>query len=279
MSARFAGRRALVTGASRGIGAAVAERLAAGGAHVALVARTAEPGAHHLAGSLAETAARLARYGTTVAPIVADLSDPASRADLLARAQHALGGTIDILVNNAAAAIYQPLADYPLRRRQLTFEVNVHAPLDLVQQALAGMRAAGDGWVVNVSSATARLADGPPFELHPPGTAMAVYGASKAALNRLSNGLAAELYGTGIRVNTVEPRSAVLTEGAGALVGTVLKPDEIESLEQMAEAVLLLCACPPEFTGRVCVSLDLLEEADVEVRGLDGRALSAEVGP
>lgn len=276
MTGRFDGRRALVTGASRGIGAAVAQRLAAEGAHVAVVARTRDEGSHTLAGSLASTAGRLAEHGTQVAALVADLSDPASRADLVARAEAALDGPIDVLVNNAAAAIYQPLQEFPLRRRQLTFEVNVHAPLDLAQQVLPGMRARGAGWIVNVSSATARMQNGPPFRLVPPGPAMAVYGASKAALNRLTNGLAAEVYGSGVRVNTVEPRSAVRSEGAHALVGATLRDDQIESLEQMVEAVTWLCDCPVDVTGRVCVSLDLLEERTIEVRGLDGRALHVE---
>lgn len=273
MSQRFAGRRALVTGASRGIGAGVAERLAAEGADVALLARTMSPGGH-LTGSLEETAERLRGYGGTVGVVVADLADPDQREDVVPRAAEQLGGPIDILVNNAAAAIYQPLADYPLRRRHLTFEANVHAPLDLMQAAIPHMVAAGAGWIVNVSSATARHRPGPPFELVSPGTAMAVYGASKAALNRITNGMAAELYGAGVRVNTVEPRAAVLSEGARVLVGETIRPDQVESLEQMVEAVVALCACATEVTGRTCVSLDLLDEWKLAVRGLDNKELT-----
>lgn len=276
---RFTDRRALVTGASRGIGAGVAERLAAEGADVAIVARTLDRH-HRLAGSLTETAARLASYGTRVAVIRADLVDEASRAGIVPRAVEALGGPIDILVNNAAAAIYQPLADYPLRRRRLTFEANVHAPLDLMQAVIPDMRRAGRGWIVNVSSATARLRPGPPFELVPPGTAMAVYGASKAALNRLTNGMAAELYGTGVRVNTIEPRFGVLTEGARALVGATVRPEQMESMAEMVEATVALCDCPADLTGRVVVSLDLIAELGLTVRGLDNRPLpSAPPGP
>lgn len=270
MTKRFAGRRALVTGASRGIGAGVAERLAAEGADVVLVARTAEPGGSRLAGSLAETVARLAAYGTRVASYVADLAAEDSRAGIVPAAEELLGGTVDILVNNAAAAIYQPLGDFPLRRRRLSFEVNVHAPLDLAQAVLPGMRAAGEGWIVNLSSASARLFDGPPFELVEPGTDLAVYAASKAALNRITNGLGAELYGTGIRVNTVQPRAAVLSEGASLLVGDTIRPDQVESLEEMVEAVLALCDCPADVTGRTTVSLDLIRDWDLTVHPLEG---------
>ena len=266
---RFAGRRALVTGASRGIGAAVAERLAAAGADVALVARTLEHH-DHLPGSLRTSAARLARHGGRVGVVVADLSDGHDRARVVPEAERQLGGPVDILVNNAAAAIYQPLAELSLRRRRILFEVNVHAPLDLAQAVIPAMRAAGEGWIVNVSSASARPWTGPPFELGPQGSAISAYGASKAALNRLTNGLAAELYGTGIRVNTVEPRAAVLTEGARALVGSSLRPDQVEPLETMVDAVVTLCDCPPEVTGGSFVSLDLLAGRPAAVPGGGG---------
>lgn len=268
MSRRFAGRRALVTGASRGIGAGVAERLAAEGADVVLTARTLE---HHgsLTGTLRETANRVSRYGTRVEVLAADLSDPEEVAGIVPAATDLLGGPIDVLVNNAAAAIYQPLGDFPLRRRLLTFQVNVHAPLELTQAVLPSMRQAGRGWIVNVSSASARLSAGPPFSVSAPGSAMGVYAASKAALNRLTNLLAIELYGTGIRVNTVEPRTAVLSEGAAALVGDLIRPEQIEDLEEMVEAAVALCDCGEEITGRIGVSLDLIREWGLTVRGLD----------
>lgn len=266
---RFAGRRALVTGASRGIGAAIAERLAADGADVAITARTLAPD-DRLPGSLERTAARLSRHGRNVAVVVADLTDDADRRRIVPEAVEGLGGPIDILVNNAAAAIYQPLAAFPLKRRRIVFEANVHAPLDLAQAVVPDMEAGGEGWIVNVSSRVAQPWPGPPFELGANGTSIALYGASKAALNRETNGLAAELYGTGIRVNTVEPRAAVLTEGADALVGTTLPPDKIESLEEMVEAVMALCDCPREVTGRAAVSLDLIAEWNLTVHALDG---------
>lgn len=102
------------------------------------------------------------------------------------------------------------------------------------------------------------------------GSTLTIYGASKAALNRITNGLGAELYGTGIRVNTVEPRAAVLSEGAAELVGKTLRPDQIESMEQMVEGALALCDCPEDLTGRITVSLDLIDELGLTVHGLDG---------
>jgi len=268
-AARFSGRRALVTGASRGIGAAVARRLAAEGADVALVARTLD---EHptLPGSLHETAATVEAHGRRAAVVVADLSDADDRARVVPEAVAALGGPLDVLVNNAAAAIYQPLLDFPLRRRRLTFEVNVHAPLDLAQAAVPAMVERGEGWVVNLTSASARHTPGPPYPADGLRSTIGIYGASKAALDRVTNALAVELEGTGVRVNAVEPRMAVLSEGASVLVGHLLEEDAVEPMEQMVEAVLALCDCEPELTGGIHVSGQLLERRGVPVRSLDG---------
>ena len=150
----------LVTGASRGIGAALAVELAAQGADVAITARTLD--AHPtLPGSLNETAPAIEAHGRRAVPIVADLTDPEDRARIVPEAEAGLDGPLDVLVNNAAAAIYQPLADYPLKRRRLIFEANVHAPLDLAQAVLPGMIDRGEGWILNLSSGSARSRPGP----------------------------------------------------------------------------------------------------------------------
>jgi citronellol/citronellal dehydrogenase len=260
MNGRFGGRRAIVTGASRGIGAAVAIRLAAEGAAVAVVARTVEQH-DHLPGSLTETVDRITASGGRAVGVVADLNDPTDRQRIVAEAEAALDGPVDILVNNAAAAMYGPVATLPLKRRRILFEVNALAPLDLAQSVLPGMVERGAGWIVNLTSAAAR-----------PGTSptMALYGASKAALNRITIGLAEEVAGTGVRVNAIEPRAAVLTEGAEALLGDSLTEDLIESLEAMTEGVVALCDCPADLSGRICVSLDLIAELGLTVCELDG---------
>jgi len=254
---RFLGRRVLVTGASRGIGAALAVELARLGADVAITARTLD--AHPtLPGSLSATAAAMAAHGGRVVTVVADLTDADDRARIVPEAEAGLGGSVEVLVNNAAAAIYQPLAEFPLKRRRLVFEVNVHAPLDLAQVVLPGMVERGEGWILNVSSGSARPRPGPPFEATALGSTIGVYGASKAALNRLTAALAEEVWGTGVRVNTVEPRAAVASEGAEALVGGALAAEDYESMDDMIAGALVLCDCGPEVTGGVHVSLDLL---------------------
>ena len=99
-----------------------------------------------------------------------------------------------------------------------------------------------------------------------------MYGASKAALNRETNALAHELWGRGIRVNTVEPRAAVMSEGAEALAGHVIRDDQKESMEEMVEAAVHLCDCDESTTGAVHVSLDLIAERNLTVMALDGSA-------
>lgn len=263
---RLAGRRALVTGASRGIGAAIAERLAVEGADTAIVARTLD---RHptLPGSLEETAARMKRHGVTPVVIVADLADEADRARIVPEAVAGLGGPIDILVNNAAAGVFERVETVALKRRRLSFDVNVHAPFDLAQAVVPAMRERGAGWIVNVSSGAARHHDGPPFVTSGIVSVSGVYGASKAALNKLTNALGGELYGTGIRVNTIEPHSTVRTAGAVSFVGDkvedyggALPGGEFEEMDTLVDAVIELCDCPPERTGQVVVSTELLAE-------------------
>ena len=255
MMQRFAGRCAIVTGASRGIGRAVAIQLASEGADVAIVARTVEPG-NKISGSLDETAERIRWLGSKCVVIGADLSDGYDRARVVPEAIEGLGH-VDILVNNAAAAIYRPPATYSLKHRRLSMEVNYQAPADLMQALVPHVAEAGEGWLVNLTSSAANPVIGPPFEVN---VEIGLYGATKAALNRLTNAMGASLYGSGIRVNAVMPRAAVLSEGADTLVGEILRPDQVEPMETMVEAVMVLCACEPDCTGRVYVSVDLLAE-------------------
>jgi citronellol/citronellal dehydrogenase len=258
------GKVALVTGASRGIGAATAVRLAAEGAAVAVTARTAD--AHpHLEGSLRETVA-----------IVADLTDADDRARIVPEV-HAALGPVDILVNNAAAAFYLPTPEISLKRRRIMYELNVHAPIDLAQGVIPDMRASGAGWIVNVSSVTSRHPEGPPFPAgQQVGAVAATYGSSKAALERYTTGLASELFADGIAVNAVAPVAAVRTPGADALVADLMarNPALVEPMEVMVEAILALCTGDPAtLTGRIVLSGPLLAELGITPRSLDGTPL------
>ena len=251
-------RVALVTGASRGIGSVIAERLAAEGASVAVAARSLD--AHpRLPGTLRETVARIEAAGGRAVAIRTDMLDPQARSSLVEKTRDALG-PVDILVNNAAASFYMPFGEFSEKRFRLAFELNVRAPFELAQLIAPGMRSRNRGWILNVSSATAEFAAGPPYDGWQKRGGDLVYGMTKAALNRFTAGLAAELYDDGIAVNSLAPVAAVRTPGTEAL-GVV--PDEsfLEPIELMAEAALLLCTCNPKrVTGRVAYTRPLLEE-------------------
>ncbi|MBA4088985.1 MAG: short-chain dehydrogenase [Sphingobium sp.] len=268
------GRVAVVTGASRGIGAAIARRFAAEGAAVAIVARTVEPGGP-LAGSLTETAERIRSAGGQCLMIAANLADPVDRARIVP-ATVAHFGRLDILVNNAAWSRFLPIWEAQSRHVDLAFQMNVHAPQALSQQALPHFRTQGEGWICNISSATA---DRPPPAPYDPDDRYVrfnrdghatLYGTTKSALDRLTAGWAVELSREKIAVNALAPVGAVASEGAMAMGGWDAR-DHIEPVEAMAEAALQLCHRPAaEWTGHIVRSLPLLERLQVPVRGLDG---------
>jgi NAD(P)-dependent dehydrogenase (short-subunit alcohol dehydrogenase family) len=153
----------------------------------------------------------------------------------------------------------------------VAFEVNVRAPFDLAQRVLADLRARGGGAIVNVSSDTAKPPR-PPFSEFDRSGGASLYGATKAALDRISVGLAAELAGDGIAVNSLSPVAAVLTPGVLAL-GVVPEAwrETAEPVECMAEAALALCERrDPPISGRILYSRPFLAELGRAVRALDG---------
>jgi NAD(P)-dependent dehydrogenase (short-subunit alcohol dehydrogenase family) len=177
---------AIITGASKGLGRALAEALAERGWNLVLDARTPE--------ALEATAAALASYGTRVTALPGDVADAGHRAELVAAAWR-LGG-VDLLVSNASALGAEPLVrleDLPLDGLRRALEVNTVAALGLVQEALPLLRSAAAGAVITVSSDAAAEA----YET------WGGYGASKAALDQLAAVLAAEE--PGLRVWAVDP--------------------------------------------------------------------------
>lgn len=261
----LAGRVALVTGASRGIGVAIARRLAMAGASVAVTARSLDPHPK-LPGTLRDTVAQMTGDGRSLA-VVGDLSVPAERERIVQEVEAELG-PITILVNNAARAFFEPAHAISDKRWRLSLELNLLAPLDLIQRVVPGMRAAGAGWIVNLSSASTVHPAGPPWNefARKSGT----YAAAKAAVERLTIGLAAELHDDGIAVNTLAPVAAVYTEAAAQMGRMPSDPSQIEPEEVIAEAALALCSCDPgALTGRITYSGPLLEELGRTAQPLD----------
>ena len=142
---------ALVTGASRGIGEAIAVRLGMEGAKIVVSARTAESGESRLPGTLNETVERVRKTGADVIFIKADLAQAREREMLIEKAQSAFG-PIDILINNAAITFFTPVAEFTEKRFKLMLEVQVYAPFHLAQLVLPSMKARKSGWIVNISS-------------------------------------------------------------------------------------------------------------------------------
>lgn len=265
---------AVVTGASRGIGQAIARRLAAPGIDVAVVSRTATAHTAALAGSVQQTVDLITGSGGTAHGFVADLADPElDSAALIAQIEDTMQNTVDILVNNAAATRRYETLFTDMRRDWFLDSVrtNLWAAWELAATVIPGMRRRGAGWILNISSRQAGPRVGPPFAPHPLAGSV-LYGGTKAMLDRMTTGAAMELYGDNIAVNALAPNRGVATEhAAGAVPGWPSEPEET-----MAEAALLLCSAnPAEVTGRVAYSLPLLKEFGRPVRSLDGTALVA----
>jgi citronellol/citronellal dehydrogenase len=270
---RCSGKVALVTGASRGIGAAIARRLASEGAFVACTARTLDPDPRY-AGSLKDTVATIAEDGGKADAFQADLSKPQDRQHLLRDVSASLGPP-DILVNNAAVTYFLPIDTFPERRFRLMIELQVWSALELSQLVIPGMRAAGGGWILNISSRAAVNPVGPPWEDFYANKGSSVYGLCKAALERLSLGMAAELYSDNIAVNVLAPWENVETSGASA--HDLLEDYRIEPVELIAEAALQLVAGDrPRLTGRIAYSQALLAELGVQPRSLSGDLLHSD---
>jgi len=183
----LSGRRVLLTGATGGLGRALAERLGRAGAELVLIGRRSEP--------LAELAARLA-----AGAIVGDLTDGEFVASLRLQVLKVWGAAPDVLVNNAGAFELAPFAETEPSAFERVLAVNLRAPFELTRAWLPDMLARGSGHIVNVGSVAGRKGF--------PGNA--AYSASKYGLRGLHEVLVEELRGTGVKVTWVEP-SAVDT--------------------------------------------------------------------
>ena len=214
MTGPGAGRRALVTGATRGIGRSTALALAEAGWDVAVTGRTARRGegrddsdtggGRPLPGSLEETGEGIRSHGRRALELVADLHDQEGLRTAVARVEEAWGG-VDLLVNNAvdtAPGSMVPILELTVDQLEAKLAANAVAPFVLIQAVLPGMLARGGGTIVDVTSHTA-TAD-PPGPVGQGGWGVA-YAASKAAAHRLAPLLAVELGDRGIRTYNLDP--------------------------------------------------------------------------
>jgi NAD(P)-dependent dehydrogenase (short-subunit alcohol dehydrogenase family) len=216
-----------------------------------------------------ETIEMFARDRHKLAIVECDLSDPLARRDVILRAA-AYFGSVDVLINNAAANPRTPPSAMTLADRRAMFEINLQAPIDLAQQCLPAMRERGWGRIVNLLGDAIRQPPIPYSGSAANSHAIAVFGASKVALERYTLGLAIELGGSGIQVNGVYPHRVCVTEEQTDTARAALqhRPDLAEGVEMMAEAAMMLVAGP--LTGISTSSRQLLQTFQQPLMALDG---------
>jgi 3-oxoacyl-[acyl-carrier protein] reductase len=278
----LSGKTALVTGSSRGIGRAIARRLAAEGATVVVTARSRTPSSSMragassiLPGTIGETVDLIEAVGGRAFGVVADLEDPLQRDRLI---DEVLGraGRIDILVNNAGFADYSQVEKMSLETFDRTVEHYLRIPFMLTKAVVPHMRNQGAGWIVNIGSVTG-VAPVRPYREYNRTSGDVIYASVKAALHRFTQGVAAELVDANIAVNCVGPSTAVRTPGAAQLIPEAFPTEPVEYL---AETVLAMCHLPAaERTGLVAFSLHYAWSQQLPVHSLDGTDLLPPVQP
>ncbi|HEX5587743.1 MAG TPA: SDR family NAD(P)-dependent oxidoreductase [Acidimicrobiia bacterium] len=264
----FEGKVAFVTGASRGIGEYIAYEFAKLGADVAIMAKSTNESRHRVfEGTIEETAENVEKLGARVLAVRGDVSH---EDDVRAAYEATMSefGRCDILVNNAAVSYVGPFLELTVKRWQILLNVNVLGPVMLSQAFLPQMLERGDGRIVNVSSGAGRLVEAP-TNAPPPnveaaesiggdatfgdagqglGDSLLAYGTSKAALNRFTVGLAQEMRGKGVGVNSIDVGAAT-----PAFKYTLPGADYsmFEHSEAPAQLVCWIASQPAEVSGHL----------------------------
>lgn len=259
MAGRLAGKVAIITGASRGLGQYCAVAYGREGATVAVAARTEQVSDPLLPGTIYETAKLVDEAGGEGFPVVCNVADPASVQEMAEKVL-AKYGRIDILMTNAAVQPPGGISTIQPKHWELEFKVNVHGPFYCTRAVLPAMLEQGSGNIINISSVAARADNG------------SHYGATKRAVESMTIGLANELHDKGIAVNCLKPDGGLDTPGiryprarAGAPpAGTREFPSPASYIES---AVLLAMQTPETCTGGVFYDSEALDRfADAETK-------------
>lgn len=244
---RLAGKVAIVTGASKGIGAAIAARFAAEGAQVALCARTAA--------AVDAVAAEIRAAGGQASATALDVGDHAALAAFV-QSTIATHGRLDVVVNNAPSVTYAALTDMDVAAFRRDFHVNVDSTFVTTREALPTMYAQGSGSIINIASVNALLALGN----------MAAYGAAKAALVHFTRQIAVETAGRGVRANAIAPgviNTPATTAGFagpyaawGEKIAAAVPMGRFGEPAEVAALALFLASDEASYVTGTCIAID-----------------------
>ncbi|MCV7260207.1 SDR family oxidoreductase [Mycobacterium shimoidei] len=247
------GKTMFISGASRGIGLAIAKRAAQDGANIALIAKTAEPHPK-LPGTIYTAAKELEEAGGQALPIVGDVRDPDSVDDAVAKTVEQFGG-IDICVNNASAINTGSILDVPMKRFDLMNGIQVRGTYAVSRACIPHMKGRENPHILTLSPPV--LVE--PKWLKPTPYMMAKYGMSLCAL-----GIAEELRSEGIASNTLWPRTLVATAAVQNLLGGDEAMARARKPEVYADAAYVILNKPAtEYTGNSLLCEDVLVESGV----------------
>ena len=240
---------AIVTGASRGIGKAIALGLAREGANIVVSART-EVENPKLPGTIYKTAEEIQTLKRRALPIKCDVSSEQSVTEMVEKALNEFGH-VDILVNNAGVAFYYPVIETPLKRWELVLRVNVIGPFLCSKAVLRKMIEQRRGSIINISSLAANEREGSKVS-----TGLA-YAVAKAGLDRFTWGLAAEVGKFNIAVNCLKPLHVVDTEGMRFWVKEEERKDWVTPERMVQCAIFLAQQDASGVTGTVATDEEL----------------------
>jgi citronellol/citronellal dehydrogenase len=250
--ADLSGRVAIVTGASRGLGKDIAAALAEAGASVVAAARTDVNGDSRIPGSLAHTVGLIEEAGGTAMAAHCDVTQQEDIDGTVARTLERYG-RLDILVNNAAVLIPGSVTELQARHWELIFRINVHGPFNFCRAVIPYLASGGGGHIINISSRGAiGPGAGPYTEARPGGAA---YGATKAALERFTQGLATEVFEDQISVNALSPHLPIWSEGGHFFRSRQGEPDYAGwrmGGEVIGDAAVVICSQEVgQYTGNI----------------------------
>jgi citronellol/citronellal dehydrogenase len=248
----LSGRTMFISGASRGIGLAIAKRAAADGANVALMAKTDQPHPK-LEGTVHTAAAEIEEAGGTALPIVGDIRHEDEVAAAVAKAADRFGG-IDLCVNNASAIALMPVADLPVKRYDLMQDINARGTFVVTQACLPYLRESEHAHILSLS---------PPLSADPRWLrGHAAYTLSKYGMTMLTLGVAADEAQHGVAANCLWPRTIIATAAVQNLLGGNEAMARARNPRIMGDAAhAILTRDPAECTGNTFIDDEVLAEA------------------